>query len=295
MKKIYFTIVLFLIGLFIVTAAFNYHRPFIGNGGIDSIADGIYDFGEVFDIEDKKDNLGFPNAERLVPTNDNDSDQIGGVSDTPDMLAVTGTDGEAGYDSDDIVSREQSVTEDSENSDQTAGDDNTIPPFVWDNSLIPAFEIPPGYRPVGIPFGRNRIGKGIGPSGTAGPSDAAGPSDDAFSPEVPEDEDINDDIADLNDPLSDNIWPSDDAFSPEVPGDEDINDDIADLNDPPPDNIDWERILDEDEDEKNPGEEIEYNYDEVTPHPTPEPATIFLFGSGLIGLGVFGRKKLKRS
>jgi len=263
MKKIYFTIVLFVIGLFIATAAFNYHRPFIGNGGIDSIDDGIYDFAEVFEIEDKKDNLGFPNAERLVPTNDNDSDQIGGVSDTPDMLAVTGTDGEAGYDSDDIVSSEQGVTEDSENSDQTAGDDNTIPPIVWDNSLIPAFEIPPGYRPVGIPFGRNRIGKGIGPSGAAGPSD--------------------------------NIWPSDDAFSPEVPGDEDINDDIADLNDPPPDNIDWERILDEDEDEKNPGEEIEYNYDEVTPHPTPEPATIFLFGSGLIGLGVFGRKKLKRS
>jgi hypothetical protein len=36
------------------------------------------------------------------------------------------------------------------------------------------------------------------------------------------------------------------------------------------------------------------NYDEETPHPNPEPATIFLFGSGLIGLGVFGRKKLKR-
>jgi hypothetical protein len=249
MKKIYFTIVLFVIGLFIATAAFNYHRPFIGNGGIDSIDDGIYDSGEVFEIEDKKDNLGFPNAERPVPINNNDSGQIGGVSDTQDMLAVTRTDGEAGYDSDDIVSSEQSVTEDSENSDQTAGDDNNIPPFVWDNSLIPALETPPGHRPVGVPFGRNRIGKGIGPSGA--------------------------------------------AFSPEVPGDEGINDDIVDLNDPLSDNIDWERILDEDE--KDPGEVIEYNYDEVTPHPTHEPATIFLFGSGLIGLGVFGRKKLKRS
>jgi len=256
MKKIYFTIVLFVIGLFIATAVFNYHRPFIGNGGIYSIDDGIDDFGEVFDIEDKKDNLGFPNTERPVSINNNDSGHIGGVSDTRDMLAVTRTDGEAGYDSDDIVSGEQSVTEDSDNSDQTAGDDNnnnnTIPPFVWDNSLIPALEIPPGYRPVGIPFGRNRIGKGIGPSGAAGPPG--------------------------------------DAFSPEVPGDEDINDDIVDLNDSPSDNIDWERILDSDEDKKDPEEVIEYNYDEVTPHPTPEPATIFLFGSGLIGLGVFGRR-----
>jgi len=246
MKKIYFTIVLLVIGLFLATAAFNYHRPFIGNGGIDSIDDGIYDSGEVFDIKDKKDNLGFPNAERPVPINNNDSGQIGGVSDTQDKLAVTRTDGEAGYDSD-----EQCVTEDSENSEQTAGDDNTIPPFVWDNSLIPALEIPPVYRPVGIPFARNRIGKDIGPG------------------------------------------PSGNAFSPEVPGDEGINDNIVDLNDSPSDNIDWERILDEDE--KNPGGVIEYNYDEVTPHPTPEPATIFLFGSGLIGLGVFGRKKLKRS
>ena len=226
MKKIYFTIVLFVIGLFIATAAFNYHRPFIGNGGIDSIDDGIYDFGEVFEIEDKKDNLGFPNAEKLVSINNNDSGQIGGVSDTPGMLVVTGTDGEAGYAIDDIVSSEQSVTEDGENSDQTAGDDNTIiQPFVWDDSLIAALETPAGYRSVEIPFGRNRIGKGIGPS----------------------------------------------------------------------DNIDWERIPDIYEDEKDPWVVIEYKYDEVTPHPTPEPATIFLLGSGLIGLGVFGRKKLKRS
>ena len=99
MKKIYFTIVLFAIG-FIATAifaSFNYHKPFIGDGGINSMADGIYSSGEVFDIEDKKDNLGFPNAERVVSINYNDSVQIGGVSDTPGMLAVTGTDGEAGY------------------------------------------------------------------------------------------------------------------------------------------------------------------------------------------------------
>lgn len=215
MKKIYFTIVLLVIGLLVATAAFNYHRPFIGNGGIDSITDGNYDSVEVFEIEDKKDNLGFPNAQRPASINSNDSGQIGGVLDTQGMLAVTSTDGKAGYDS----------------------DDNTIPPFVWDNSLIPALETPPGYRPVEIPSVINNIGRAIGYSGASGVRTAGGTSSD---------------------------------------------------------NINWEGIPDIYED-KDPEAVIEYNYDEVTLHPIPEPSTIFLFGSGLIGLGLFGRKKIKRS
>ena len=39
---------------------------------------------------------------------------------------------------------------------------------------------------------------------------------------------------------------------------------------------------------------IENDDDGATPTPVPEPATMLLFGSGLIGLAVVGRKKIKR-
>lgn len=178
MKKIYFTIVLFITG-FIATAifaAFNYSIIDIGDSNSSSMVNGINNSGEVFDIEDEKNNFVVPNAERVVSISNNDSVQIGGASDTSVMLAVTGGDGEAADASNDIVSGEQSVTEGSENSDQTAGNDDTTQPLVCDNSLIAALEMPSGYSPVEIPFGRNSIGRVVGYSGVSGVTSSSGAS-----------------------------------------------------------------------------------------------------------------------
>ena len=329
MKKINFTIVLFATG-FIATAvfaAFNYYIINMGDSNSGSMANGINNSGEVFDIEDEKNNFGIPNAERVISISSNDSGQTGGASDTAVILAVAGADGE--------------ITD-------------ATQPFVWDNGLIAALETSPGYRSVEIPFGINSAGRAVGYSGASGVTSSSGASGGASSSGVsggtsssavsgvtssavesetassssnesestsssglsPDSagELISDSGANETNgaeqaagssgesestsfpELSDNSlsFPesSGNAFSPEAATNDSIND-IVDLNEfPPSDDFDWGPVL-AIADEIDAEEVIGYNYDEVTLHPNPEPATIFLFGSGLISLGVFGRKKLK--
>lgn len=295
MKKINFTIVLFITGFIAIAffAAFNYYMPYIGNGSSDSIADVTNNSGQVLDIEDEKNNFGAPSAEGVVPISNNDSGQIGGASDTSGMLAVAGTDGEAG---DAIVNSEQNVAEDSDNSDQTAGNDDAIQPFVWDNSLIAALGMPPGYRPVEIPFGINSVGRAVGYSGAAGGASSSGASggtssSSASSSGVSETASSSNESESTSSPEV-----ADNTSSPEVAESDSIND-IIDLNEfLPSDDSEWELILASEGGINGAGQAGGYDSDEdeLTLHHSPEPTTILLFGSGLISLGVFGRRKLKR-